>query len=287
MSEVILFNHIPKTAGSTMYRVLLRTVGRERVLFSTELRRHSEAVGAIADRLDRPLEDRYAVAAHTGCGVERRLPTRHSYTPYTVLRDPVQRTLSNFYHVQDRRGPTSGMSLEDFLEHKHLHSFNSQTAFLGGLTARHHLEGEPLDPRRIDRALLAQAKHNLAAHDVVGLTERFDETLLLLGDAYGWTMPKTLYRRANVGTAHRRAVLSPAQLEAVAANNELDAELYEYACQLFEERLARQIPDRSRRLRRFRRMNAAFGRAYPIVHPPARVLASGVRRLQTRPPAPA
>jgi hypothetical protein len=292
VSEVILFNHIPKSAGSTMKHVLWRAVGADRVLSSLVHRAHRERIAAIAAELDRRLDGRYAVASHVGCGVEEWLPARHSYPAFTLLRDPIERTVSRYWHY--RSGPNyrsdagraagskrmpAGMSLERFLDESVLHSFNVQTAFLGGLWARHHLEGAPLTRSRFDERLLAEAKRKLESHAVVGLTERFDETLLLLRDAFGWPRRRTTYRRMNVGSAGRRSGLGDRDREAVRASNELDIELYEFAQELFESRLAERVSDPDRRVRGFRRLNRAYDRVYPVTLP-ARALAKSVRRVR-------
>jgi hypothetical protein len=266
-----------------MKHVLWRVAGGERVLFSGTIGLHRERIAAIAERLDRPLDAPYAIVAHTGFGVEERLPARHSYRRFTVLRDPVERTVSELFYARDDRGNLPAeMGLDRFLEEELLRSYNSQTAFLAGLTTRHHLDGMPLRRSQFDRELLERAKRNLEAHEVVGLTERFDETLLLLRNAYGWPLARTLYRRANVGAARRRAPrLAPAQLEAVRAANELDQELYEWGRELFGTRLAAEVPDHPRRLRRFRRLNGAYDRIYPIAYPPARAIVRSARRVRS------
>jgi hypothetical protein len=277
VSEVILFNHIPKTAGTTMKHVLWRAVGSDRVLTSLG-EDHPERVAAIAARLDRDLERPYAIASHVGFGVERRLPARHSYPAFTFLRDPVQRTISRYWHYRSAPRRAAGLEpaqpLEEWLEGEVLHRYNAQTGFLGGLWTRHHLDGEPLERARFDRKLLAAAKRNLETHVVVGLAERFDESMLLLGDAFGWPLRKTTYRRANGRSRERE--LTPRELEAVRANNELDLELYEFGRDLFESRLRARCADRERRLRRYRRANRAYGRVYPVTAP-ARAVARSLR----------
>ena len=280
MSEVILFNHIPKTAGTTMKHVLWRVVGSDRVLTALG-EDHRERVAAMAVELDRDLDRPCAIASHVGFGVERWLPSRHSYPAFTFLRDPVARTTSRYWHYRSVRGGPGAepvLPLEDWLEEKVLHRYNSQTGFLGGAWTRHHLEGAPLTRASFDSQLLADAKRNLEAHPVVGLAERFDESMLLLRKAYGWPLFKSTYRRVNVGPAGaRRAALTARQLEAVRANNELDLELYEFGRELFESRLAAACADREGRLRRYRLANRAYARVYPATVP-ARVLARSLRR---------
>lgn len=278
MAEVILFNHIPKTAGTTMHRVLQRALGMERIHYSTVLGEHPEAVARIAAELDRPLEGQHAVVAHTGVGIEALLPARHSYSRFTVLRDPVARTVSAYFHMHDHGGLPEGMTFERFLREEPLHTFNSQTAFLAGLAARHHLGEGEIAAAAVDREALATAKAELAAHDVVGVTDRFDETLLLLRDAYGWGPRQVLYRSTNVGRARHAAPPTPAELELARANNELDLELYEAARELHARQLAERLPRREAELARFRRLNGTYQRAYAVLRPPARAVLGRARR---------
>jgi hypothetical protein len=284
MAEIVLFNHIPKTAGSTMRRILFRAVGGTRIAYATTLGRHPDDTAAIVRRLEALDEGPLVVLAHTGCGIERLLPQRHEYRSFTMLREPIDRTISIYYYSLK----SHGMSLREFLETHPEHAYNHQTAFLGGLTARHHLEGEPIEPARFDRELVERAKRNLERHRAIGLTERFDESLAVLREAYGWPMPKTFYLRTNVGEDRRdstRPRLTEEDLAAVRAFNELDLEIYDHACDLFATRLEERVPDHDAALRRFRRLNAAYGKVYPVAYPPASAVARGVRRWRPRQPA--
>jgi hypothetical protein len=280
MSEVILFDHIPKTAGTTMHRVLQRAVGEERLHYSTVLGEHPEAIARIAAELDRPLDGAaHAVVAHTGCGVEARLPSRHTYSRFTVLREPVARTVSAYFHMHDHGGLPAGMTFERFLREEPLHTFNSQTAFLGGLAARHHLGGGEITAAEVDRGVLEAALRELAAHDVVGVTDRFDETLLLLRNAYGWKPRQVRYRAANVGRARHVEPPTAAELRLVRECNQLDRELYEAALALNSAQLAERLPRRKVELARFRRLNGSYQRAERVLRPPARAVRDGARRL--------
>ena len=271
MAEVILFNHIPKTAGSTLKEVLWSAVGGDRVLFSMGF--HDERLPGLREELDRPLDGRWALVAHTGVGLHERLPGRHEYLPFTILRDPVERTVSEYFAGVSRGRIEEGTPIEDFLAADVYRSFNRQTAFIGGLSARHNLDRLPADRDQYDAELLARAKRNLEAHEVVGLTERFDETLLLLRHAYGWSALRTLYAPANVSRRRRAAPdPTPAELKAIRASNELDIELYAHARGLLEGRLAAQSSDPERSLRRFRRLNWAYRRGHPVLDPSLRGL---------------
>ena len=237
-----------------MRYVLWRVVGKERVLTSTKRGEHRERIESIGRQLT---DGTYAVVAHTGFGVQDYLPSGHDYATFTILRDPVERTISR-YRMALHDNETEG-SLEDYLKEDLVESYNAQTAFLGGLTARHHLEGETLRPDQYDHDLLERAKRNLEAHDVIGTTEGFEEMLLLLQSRFGWPMAKLLHTPANVRARPRKP--TPRELEAVRASNQLDIELYNFAKEL-------STPVPTRRLRRFHRLNAIYGR----IHPAARWL---------------
>ena len=180
-----------------------------------------------------------------------------------VQRDPCERMISHYHFGLDitrngKQGLPIELSLTEYLDQITIYSFNCQTAFLSGLHAEHQIRKKPLDRRLYDRGLLERAKRNLESHDVIGLTERFDESLLLLRERYGWPVWRTLYRPKNIGKGRQNAPnFSPDQLEAIRANNELDIELYDFACELFEERLL-QLSRADQKLKRFRHLNRTF-----------------------------
>jgi hypothetical protein len=105
------------------------------------------------------------------------------------------------------------------------------------------------------------AKENLRTHfSVVGLTDRFDETLLLLRKAYGWR--NVTYVRRNVAVGRPTVEdLSPATVEAVTRCNRFDLELYRYAQELLERQISQQGPGFATQVRAFRLANWLLPRA--------------------------
>src|SRR4030067_55468 len=100
--------------------------------------------------------------------------------------------------------------------------------------------------------MLEAAKENLKKYfTVVGLSEYFDETVLLMKLAFGWKLPIRLslkkivsgtsspfYERTNVSINRvRRDELSEDDLSAINKFNELDIQLYEYAKELCHEQI--------------------------------------------------
>ncbi len=102
----------------------------------------------------------------------------------TMLRDPVERTVSLYAHLVEHEFPQplpyNGMSLHEFATNPPFREVdNDQTRRIAG-------EEPPLGG--CTPAMLERAKQNLRRRfRVVGITERFDETLMLLKHAFGWT----------------------------------------------------------------------------------------------------
>ncbi len=121
------------------------------------------------------------------------------------------------------------------------------------LTASGHLPFGTCTP-----ALLEQAIANLERHFcVVGLQERFDESVVLLRRALGWKIPP-LYRRRNVGRRpSAEAGLSAETLRIVQEHNALDLQLYEYALARLERTIHEQGPGFALELQLFRAANRA------------------------------
>ncbi len=81
-------------------------------------------------------------------------------------------------------------------------------------------------PERLERA-----KENLAGVDIVGVHSRFDEFCDELARQFGWDLGEP--QHAN----RTEPVDVPASfLERIAEDNAMDRELYEFACQLDEQR---------------------------------------------------
>jgi hypothetical protein len=120
------------------------------------------------------------------------------------------------------------------------------------------------DPGAEPEAALATAKNRLR-HDfaAIGLTERFDESLLLFRWRLGWThMPFYVSRNVNSDRPSTEELPEDA-VEAVRVQNQLDLALYCFARERFEtawEDMAREI---EQELHRFRRWNQLFQAAAP------------------------
>ena len=155
-------------------------------------------------------------------------------TTITILRDPVERTISYLRQRQRNQGQHRGQSLEEIYEHPSLFAslIRDHQAKLFALTPedRPASLGDVLD---VDRDRLELAKENLERVDLVGIQSRFGDLLSELERRLGWR--RAAPENRNVGQPMVQPV--PASFRRrIAEDNQADMEFFEHAVQLCEQR---------------------------------------------------
>jgi len=250
--KAIVFLHIPKTAGTTLHRIIERQYAPKEMYSVGLTDGHSVAQ---LQQIDKGKRARIRMfRGHMGFGVHKHLPGPSTY--FTVLRDPVDRVISYYYFI--RRTPShylhdfirdDEVDLKSFIESEaHVMIDNAQTRVISGVW-----HGPKFG--QCTREMLGMAKRNLRDHfAVIGLTERFNETLLLLSKTFGWRW--LFYTRKNVSRRRpRKEELSIDTLKAVTSSNRLDIELYDFAENLFEQQIRSQSSAFYRDVRLFETAN--------------------------------
>jgi hypothetical protein len=283
---VLVLLHIPKTAGMTLATILHAHYGGGFVGGVGGDRRvppHKRAPNVFSrfEHVDAGLraaakESTRVVAAHITFGLQDRLPADARWI--TVLREPVERTLSQYYFFVRPPGkrtaagagfvppwlppPSPGLTLEECLTGRGYIPDNLQTRMLCGLVS-------PYDP--LPSHALEEAKRNLRDRfEFVGTTERFEEFLALLNLEFGW--PTIAYKRSNANPNRPRKDDLPADVRRlVEERNALDSELHAYAGELLAEALGQVGPELELEVEVIRRAEAE--RHVPDVS------ATGVRSL--------
>ncbi len=242
---LIIHLHIPRNAGTTLGRLLRRKIGtwppwrvlRHRSVLGFYGRgdwaRRLSAIEAMPPGARRRVR---LFEGHFGWGVHERLPGPSTYV--TMLREPVDRALSVYYHLRQERHIAPGVTLEEFSgggadPQRVWWIDNAQVRYLSGEV------GRIVDvPRgKCTRAMLDVALERLRRDDVFfGLTEQFDASMVLLRRALGW---RSCHWVAANAAAGRRSVneVDPAVIERLRGLNQLDLELFRRAEAIFNERL--------------------------------------------------
>jgi hypothetical protein len=198
-------------------------------------------------------DDLRAVVGHFWFGVHKHVNGDSVYA--TMLRDPVERVISLHAHLTEhavrRKLPYTPMSLYDFATRPPLREVdNDQTR---------RIAGEEPEVGECSRRLLEKAKENLRTHfGAVGITERFDETLVLFKHVFGWSRPLTYYPKNVSRPRPNSAVLPRATIDAIRDRNTLDLELYAFAKEMLDESLAAQGSGFHEELAEFKTRHRAF-----------------------------
>ncbi|MEM5329969.1 sulfotransferase family 2 domain-containing protein [Paraburkholderia sp. JHI2823] len=251
MTDPLYYLHIPKTGGTSLISFLDDQFAQEEIC----------PAQLLPDLFELPLEsmERYRLfRGHLWHGLGSYIG--QSLTYITMLRDPVQRTVSWYLHAmrdenayRHEQMKTGRWSLLDFVRDAETNwdIVNTQTLFLAADLDYQKLSRDPVGYGRVavkelaargnDRKLLDLAKKRLESFAFFGITERMRDSMSLLAHELRF-FPNFCVPRLNT-SSNRSGIdtLSAAEVEAIRELTALDQELYVWACQLFEERMGEMM----------------------------------------------
>lgn len=226
--STLIFLHIPKTAGSTLESIIGKLyLPNEIITFGGTLQTAQEAISYFKNL---PVQSRMrfkVLQGHMSFGIHRWVTQPFTYI--TFLRDPVDRVLSQYYFLMQlpdeipEKREIKHMSLEEFVKYHPLGN-NTQLRFLSDLNG----DLSRLQDINPSDGLFNEVMGNLEAYfSVVGITEYFDKSLLLVGNRFGWKVP--YYRKVNVTKSRPlKSQISGESVRHIVYHNEYDIRLYEY-----------------------------------------------------------
>ena len=260
------FVHIPKTGG-----VSLGTLLEKSYLPWQKIRINPPNLRRV--RVEHFGKFRFYHAMHQGRTLFD-MTGRSDLVCFTMLRDPVERTCSQIRYLQRmvremphtftaeylaEVAPIVNASLEDCLDHAaFIAACDSQIRTLGiredysalfagspdAESGRSVIRPYPLRPLMdtSDRsALLSNAISWIDTMEVVGLTERYEESVLMICDVLGTPIPSALPRlntnpHRNTPSSDYRRTLSPRVIAQIEDLTSFDRVAYNYATEKFRER---------------------------------------------------
>ncbi len=221
-AQRVIFLHIPKAAGTTLERILVKQYSREQ----TFVLQASELLPTLKDFPAQQRSQIRLLSGHMAYGAHECFAEPSVYV--SMIRHPVQRLISHYRFVLARPhhylyGTVASRKI-DLEEYVHsgisTETDNGQVRLLAG-----HARDIPYG--HCSELLLEKAKQNILEHFAfVGISEEFDRSLVLMSRKLHWANVPA-YRRANVATSPPPKV-GEETIRAIERSNALDLELYEW-----------------------------------------------------------
>lgn len=265
-STTLIYLHIPKAGGSTFENILWRIYGPNAIFRLPSVR--TERTPEIERFQKMPDSKKQSIKVVTGImdyGFHKYLPQPSTYV--TILRNPVDRIISHYnfvcstpeHHLYSKM-KTLNISLKDYLTtYPHEEMDNGQTRLISGMDA-----GHSVSLKRCTRKYLEIAKKNLRKYfAVIGILERYDDTLVLMKRKLGWQYP--VYVKHNITKKTANKQIDQNTIRLIKMYNALDIELYRYVKECFEESLEHEDIAFKQNLITFRVLNTLYGH-YPNIY---------------------
>jgi hypothetical protein len=222
----LVFLHIPKTAGTSLHKIMERHYPGDRLCdlyppFTDEY--------VVSLRDSKRLRQAELLYGHLNFAIDQVLGFDGVYL--TILREPIARVLSLVKHHAAHPDAAyytrlhNGLSPTDFIEERlSLETNNHMTRILTGLPPTLFLED---DEAMVDRALW----HIEVKFAFVGLTERFQESVLRMAEILDWRTPQEILRESSRKRLNRASTHEPIEQDAglqsaIERHNRLDIALY-------------------------------------------------------------
>jgi len=252
--KTLIFLHIPKTAGRSLQDIILRQY-RDGTTITDVHKRRSE-IKAWPDSAKRTIK---YMQGHVAYGIHEILPQRTAYI--TMMRDPVDRVISHYYFI--KRSPEHPLNrvimernfgLEDYARFEGSKELqNDQARLIAGVG-----KDELVAPAEVLEKAIRNVETNFL---MIGLVERFDETLVYLKRKLGWRNIFYGVRNQTINRPSKDEIPNRTQQE-IAKRNRTDIELYAYAQEALANKIVDEGPDFVREVNRFRAVNRPYAKLF-------------------------
>lgn len=241
--DVLLFIHIPKTGGLSFIQILDEKF-HSREIFPLHSAPSPKPFRTFSSK---HLKQYRLVRGHYRFGpFDQRVYKHVTQNPIciTMLRDPVQRTISEYRYIL--RNPNSPIHERLVSRRMTLMEFVCEPMFSGWVVnrqARVLFGGYPGFPFHNDakktlseEAILHVTLDRIEQFALVGVTERFEESVKLLSETFGWTPPDSIPRLNVTPEWNKQGEVTQEVIEAIKERTRIDRELHKRAVEVLDRR---------------------------------------------------
>lgn len=217
-NSLVIFIHIPKTGGTTLTNLILREYPNHFFYDVNKYDIYPKGVSPFKIEISKAdcLWGHFLFGAHAYI-------SQRPFTYITMMRDPIEQVLSYFFStLRNPQHPEYNKFLNiDFKDYIDSEEFFTSTSNI----QTRYISGNFVNPD------LSLAKENINKYfSVVGLTEFFDDSVLLMKNKLYWGDIK--YQKENVNTKRPLQSDFPKEIiDKIREKNLLDLELYQYVKQ--------------------------------------------------------
>ncbi len=229
-STQYIFLHVPKTAGTTFRAILERNYPEREIcaVYPNNAKYHQP--DQVSEFSQKKKDGFACFFGHVSFGFHKRIGRDIPYIAF--LRNPVDRVISLYHHIMshDRRFAEKKISIVKFIQgYKNIQADNQQVRILSGANPTFG---------RVTEEMLWNAIENIENRFAfVGLTEYFDESLLLLNEKL--ELRKPWYVNDNVSRSRPgKDFFSGLEMDVIRKFNYLDLVLYAYVKRRLLEKIS-------------------------------------------------
>ena len=252
MKDLFIHLHIPKTGGTTLRDIIQRQYRSEKILMIPKLEESENILKEVSNSQINQLK---LIQGHLKYGIHNHFYRRAKY--FAIIRDPINRVLSTYYYVLSQKNnpqnlstSNNQMTIYDFVQ-SGVNPFliNGQTQLISGKT------GNIDNPIIESEELFSLAKENIENDFLfLGITEMFDETILILKNMLGWHMPYYSIANRTKKKPNYDAV-NPTIISFIKEHNQLDIKLYNITKTSLLNRIAEENDIFQNKINKFKKIN--------------------------------